>query len=79
MDLLPSGLHDTTCRLRFGYLACFPRAEVFYPEYMPSGQVTFRDSDGYVIGINQWGETQHSAWLRALEGKRKSGALPARG
>ena len=53
--------------------------EITYPEYMPSGQVTFRDSEGYVIGINQWGETQHSAWLRALEGKRKSGALPARG
>ena len=45
------------------------------PPYMPSGQVTIGDPDGYLIGINQWGDAEHDAWLKAIDEKKKSGSL----
>ena len=48
---------------------------VTYPDYMPSGQVTIGDPDGYLVGINQWGDTEHEAWLKAIEEKKKAGSL----
>jgi catechol 2,3-dioxygenase-like lactoylglutathione lyase family enzyme len=49
---------------------------ITYPGYMPSGQITFADPDGYIVGINHWGDAEHAAWLKAIEQKKKSGALP---
>ncbi len=50
---------------------------ITYPAYMPSGQITLRDPDGYVIGINHWRDAEHAAWLKSLEEKKKSGVLPS--
>ena len=47
-----------------------------YPGYMPSGQITLTDPDGYIIGINHWGDEEHAAWLKNIEQKKKSGLLP---
>lgn len=46
------------------------------PPYMPSGQITLRDPDGYLVGINHWSDTEHAAWLKELEEKRNAGVLP---
>jgi hypothetical protein len=48
---------------------------ITYPDYMPSGQMTLTDPDGYIIGINHWGDAEHEAWLKSLEQKNKSGRL----
>jgi catechol 2,3-dioxygenase-like lactoylglutathione lyase family enzyme len=34
-----------------------------HPEYMPSGELSLPDPDGYLLFINHWGEAEHSAWL----------------
>ncbi len=39
---------------------------ITYPDYMPSGQVCFRDPDGYLISINHWGAAEHQAWLKKI-------------
>jgi catechol-2,3-dioxygenase len=49
---------------------------ITYPEYMPSGQFTVADPDGYLVGINQWGDAEHDAWLKQIEEKKRSGVLP---
>src|SRR6266568_4835847 len=48
---------------------------ITYPEYMPSGQITLHDPDGYILGINHWGDAEHEAWLKSIEQKKKSGSL----
>ncbi len=48
---------------------------ITYPEYMPSGQITFPDPDGYLIGINHWGDAEHLAWFKEIEEKRKAGVF----
>ena len=48
------------------------------PGYMPSGQFTLADPDGYLVGINQWGDAEHEAWLKQIEERKRSGVLPAR-
>ena len=50
---------------------------ITYPGYMPSGQITLSDPDGYIVGINHWGDAEHSAWLKAIEQKKNSGSLPS--
>jgi catechol 2,3-dioxygenase-like lactoylglutathione lyase family enzyme len=50
---------------------------ITYPGYNPSGQITIPDHDGYLVGINHWGDAEHAAWLKGLEQKKKSGVLPA--
>src|SRR5262245_58556900 len=46
------------------------------PPWMPSGHFMLRDPDGYGVGINQWGDTEHQAWLAQLERKRTAGIIP---
>jgi len=46
------------------------------PPWMPSGHLMVRDPDGYSIGVNQWGDTEHEAWLGQLEKKRAAGRIP---
>lgn len=48
---------------------------ISYPEYMPSGQVTISDPDGYLIGINHWGDAEHEAWLKQIDAKKNAGTL----
>ena len=48
------------------------------PGYMPSGSLSLRDPDGYIIDIHHWSDAEHQAWLKSLEQKKKSGALPSR-
>jgi len=47
-----------------------------HPPWMPSGTIFLRDPDGYGIGINQWGDAEHDAWLKQLEAKRAAGRIP---
>src|SRR5215472_12324767 len=49
------------------------------PEYMPSGSLSLRDPDGYIIDIHHWSDTEHAAWLKKVEQKRKSGVVPSSG
>jgi len=37
--------------------------------YMPSGMINFRDPDGYIIEISQWGKPEQEAWERRLATK----------
>lgn len=48
-------------------------SEIRYPAYMPSGEVTVRDPDGYVILIAQWGDKEQKEWEVRL-GKRANPA-----
>lgn len=50
--------------------------EIEQPPWMPSGHIILRDPDGYAIGINQWGDAEHEAWLKQLEVKRSAGIIP---
>jgi catechol 2,3-dioxygenase-like lactoylglutathione lyase family enzyme len=47
-----------------------------HPTWMPSGTIFLRDPDGYGVGINQWGDPEHNAWLKQLEVKRAAGRIP---
>jgi catechol 2,3-dioxygenase-like lactoylglutathione lyase family enzyme len=33
-----------------------------YPGYMPSGEMSLKDPDGYVILVNQWRKQEHDTW-----------------
>ncbi|MDX1439535.1 MAG: VOC family protein [Rubricoccaceae bacterium] len=35
---------------------------IAYPDYMPSGELSLKDPDDYVIFINQWGRHEHDSW-----------------
>ena len=50
--------------------------EIERPPWMPSGHIMLRDPDGYSVGINQWGDGEHQAWLKQLENKRAAGVIP---
>lgn len=50
--------------------------EIERPPWMPSGHILVPDPDGYAVGINQWGESEHSAWLEQLARKRAVGIVP---
>src|SRR5262245_58640355 len=52
-------------------------SEIERPAWMPSGHILLRDPDGYAVGINQWGDDEHEAWLKQLEKKRAQGILPS--
>lgn len=51
--------------------------EIAYPDFMPSGSLYLRDPDGYFVGINQWSDKEHQAWLKQLQEKRAAGKLPS--
>jgi catechol 2,3-dioxygenase-like lactoylglutathione lyase family enzyme len=48
---------------------------ISYPEYMPSGHVMINDPDGYLIGINHWGDAEHETWLKQIDAKKNAGTL----
>jgi len=50
--------------------------EIERPPWMPSGHIMLRDPDGYAVGVNQWGDAEHDAWLKRLEAKRAAGIIP---
>ena len=45
------------------------------PPWMPSGHIMLRDPDGHAVGINQWGDGEHEAWLAQLATKQAAGRL----
>jgi hypothetical protein len=51
-------------------------SEIERPPWMPSGHIMLRDPDGYGVGINQWGDAEHEAWLKGLERKHSAGRIP---
>jgi catechol 2,3-dioxygenase-like lactoylglutathione lyase family enzyme len=48
---------------------------IIYPGYMPSGSLSLRDPDGYIIDIHHWSDAEHTAWLKNVEQKKKDGVL----
>jgi catechol 2,3-dioxygenase-like lactoylglutathione lyase family enzyme len=52
---------------------------ITYPGYMPSGSLSLRDPDGYIIDIHHWSDAEHTAWLKNVEQKKKDGVLPTSG
>lgn len=47
-----------------------------YPDYMPSGELTIKDPDGYTVLIGHWSDTEHAEWERQLREKRAVGIIP---
>lgn len=41
-------------------------SEIHHPFYMPSGEVSLRDPDGYSLLIGHWGEQEHADWLARI-------------
>jgi catechol 2,3-dioxygenase-like lactoylglutathione lyase family enzyme len=50
--------------------------EIERPPWMPSGHLMLQDPDGYGVGVNQWGDAEHEAWLAELAKKRAAGIVP---
>lgn len=40
--------------------------EIEYPSHGPSGEIYLRDPDGYLIGVANWGEKEHTEWLKRI-------------
>ena len=40
-----------------------------HPEYMPSGEITIADPDGYVVVVSQWGKPEQEAWDKRIGAK----------
>jgi hypothetical protein len=49
---------------------------ISHPPYMPSGEIGFKDPDGYTILIGHWGDAEHAAWEQRRERKRAAGLIP---
>ena len=47
------------------------------PGYMPSGSMSLRDPDGYIVDIHHWSDAEHQAWVKQVEEKKKGGVLGA--
>ena len=45
-------------------------SDVRRPEYMPSGEMSLRDPDGYCILIGHWGDAEHDQWLKRIPEKQ---------
>jgi hypothetical protein len=41
-------------------------SEIRRPFYMPSGEVSLRDPDGYMLLVGHWGDEEHAAWLERI-------------
>ncbi len=39
-------------------------SEIRRPPYMPSGEISIDDPDGYHVFVEQWGATEHQRWER---------------
>jgi predicted enzyme related to lactoylglutathione lyase len=39
------------------------------PEYMPSGEISITDPDGYLIMVGHWGKSEHEAWEKRIGAK----------
>ena len=46
------------------------------PPYMPSGELRFRDPDGYAVLVGHWSDPEHQAWLARVAAKRAAGLIP---
>lgn len=40
--------------------------QIRHPEYMPSGELTLADPDGYIVLVAQWGKAEQEAWEKRI-------------
>jgi hypothetical protein len=40
-----------------------------YPGYMPSGEISFADPDGYLVFVSHWGKSEQEAWEKRIGAK----------
>lgn len=40
-----------------------------HPEYMPSGEISIADPDGYTILVSHWGKSEQEAWEKRISAK----------
>jgi catechol 2,3-dioxygenase-like lactoylglutathione lyase family enzyme len=40
-----------------------------HPPYMPSGEITIADPDGYIIFVGHWGPSEQEAWEKRIGAK----------
>jgi hypothetical protein len=43
--------------------------QIRHPEYMPSGEITIADPDGYIVVVSQWGKPEQEAWEKRIGAK----------
>jgi len=43
-----------------------PVADIRHPAYMPSGEVTLVDPDGYHVLVSHWGKAEQDAWQERI-------------
>jgi catechol 2,3-dioxygenase-like lactoylglutathione lyase family enzyme len=41
-------------------------SEIKRPEHMRSGEIYLKDPDGFIVGVGQWGDGEHTAWLKRI-------------
>ncbi len=41
-------------------------SEIRHPAYMPSGEISMKDPDGYVVLVGHWGDKEHGEWLKRI-------------
>jgi hypothetical protein len=47
-------------------------SEIYYPGYMPSGEMRLRDPDMFFVFVGHWGKREQEAWERRLASRRAS-------
>ena len=43
-----------------------PVADIRHPAYMPSGEMTLVDPDGYHVLVSRWGKAEQDAWQERI-------------
>ena len=41
-------------------------SDIKHPPYMPSGEVSLRDPDGFIVSVVHWSKPEHDAWLKRI-------------
>ncbi len=44
------------------------------PDYMPSGEISLRDPDGYLLFVCHWGDAEHAEWEKSRKTRVAAGA-----
>lgn len=40
--------------------------QIRHPAYMPSGEISLPDPDGYIVLVSQWGKAEQDAWEKRI-------------
>jgi hypothetical protein len=46
-------------------------SEIYYPEYMPSGEVRLRDPDQFYVFVGHWGKKEQENWEKRIAERAK--------